>query len=288
MRASIYIGVLFIFLGFIGCHGGVGSDNDYAWPEETYIPVPVSYKTHTNDSSMAAIKQDTLHRLILCMINRVDVNFLKKADTLIVPDTFVQDLFSYSPFPVRYKTLRPVRKMILYSQKIQAFAAYENGRMVRWGPISTGKKETPTPSRLYFTNWRARETVSTVDDEWIMEWYFNLGNLEGVSMHLYEMPGFPASHACVRLLQHDAMWFYEWCDEWELTKKDVVAVKGTPVLVFGEYDFDGARPWYSLPADSKALTLSEQDLDRVVKPALSIILNAQAVRDSLTLSQTTH
>lgn len=280
MRILLCICVLHALLVFTGCsNNSISADDD--WANESYSPVTVNYKAYSKDSAAELSIDDSMHRQILCMLNRVDVNYLNKVDTLIVPDTFVNDLFSYSPFPVRYKTLKPVNKMILYSQAIQAFAAYENGKLVKWGPISTGKKTTPTPSRLYFTNWRAKETVSTVDDEWIMQWYFNLGNKEGVSMHLYEMPGYPASHACVRLLKPDAVWFYSWCDEWVLTKKDEVAVQGTPVLVFGQYDFASPKPWYKLPANNKALTFSESELDREIEPLLSTILAAQSVRDSV-------
>lgn len=280
MRILFSVFALYVLLVFTGCNSKHVSEDD-DWANNSYSPVAVKYVAYSKDSVEISLKSDSLHKLILCMVNRVDVNYLTKVDTLIVPDTFVHDLFSYSPFPVRYKTLRPVKKMILYSQAIQAFGAYENGKLVKWGPISTGKESTQTPSRLYFTNWRAKETVSTVDDEWIMQWYFNLGNKEGVSMHLYEMPGYPASHACVRLLLPDAMWFYNWCEEWVLSKKDEVAVQGTPVLVFGQYDFNSPKPWYRLAGNSKALNFSEGELDREIQPLLSTILNAQHVRDSV-------
>lgn len=280
MRILFSVFALHVLLVFTGCNSKHVSEDD-DWANNSYSPVAVKYVAYSKDSATSLLKSDSLHKLILCMINRVDVNYLTKVDTLIVPDTFVLDLFSYSPFPVRYKTLRPVKKMILYSQAIQAFGAYENGKLVKWGPISTGKESTQTPSRLFFTNWRAKETVSTVDDEWIMQWYFNLGNKEGVSMHLYEMPGYPASHACVRLLLPDAMWFYNWCEEWVLSKKDEVAVQGTPVLVFGQYDFNSPKPWYRLAENSKALIFSEGELDREIQPLLSTILNAQHVRDSV-------
>jgi hypothetical protein len=30
---------------------------------------------------------------------------------------------------------------------------------------------------------------------------------------------------------------YEWADEWQLADSETVKVKGTPVVVFGSYDF---------------------------------------------------
>ena len=45
--------------------------------------------------------------------------------------------------------------------RVQAFAAYDSGALVRWGPTSTGRREMPTPARLFHTNWKARQRTST-------------------------------------------------------------------------------------------------------------------------------
>jgi lipoprotein-anchoring transpeptidase ErfK/SrfK len=96
---------------------------------------------------------------------------------------------------------------LLISYPIEAFGAYEQGKLVRWGPTSLGKKSTKTPTGLFFTNWKSKETISTEDSSWILKWYFNLVNSTGVSIHQYGLPGYPASHACARLYEEDAKWF---------------------------------------------------------------------------------
>ena len=251
--------------------------------EKEEVVVPISYHAVTvSKETIPAIKKDydSSQMKIILAVNRVDANRWTRLDTLIVPDTFLTDFMAYSPFPKNVTTIKDVRKVILYSQSIQAFGAYENGELVRWGPISTGKKSTPTPSKLYHTNWKSKKTVSTVDDEWVMEWYFNMENFEGVSMHQYEMPGYPASHACVRLYKEDAMWFYNWCEPWILEKKQVAAY-GTPALVFGEYAFGQRKPWRALPENKDAIKVTEADLERKLKPVLTLVLDRQEKRAKL-------
>lgn len=247
------------------------------------IIIPISYhRVIVNKESISQIKEqyDSSEMKIILAINRVDNTKWQRLDTLIVPDTFLSNYMAYAPFPKQISSIEKVDKMILYSQSIQAFGAYENGQLVRWGPISTGKKATPTPSRLYHTNWRSKKTVSTIDDEWIMEWYFNLGNFSGVSMHQYEMPGYPASHACVRLYKEDAIWFYDWCRSWVLDKKGQIAAYGTPTLVFGDYPFGERMPWRNLPENKDAIKFTEGQLNKELEPLVNTILERQAVRDS--------
>jgi len=49
--------------------------------------------------------------------------------------------------------------------------------------------------------------------------------------------GYPASHACMRLKEKDARYLNDWADQWILRGKDKVLIKGTPVIVFGSYNF---------------------------------------------------
>jgi lipoprotein-anchoring transpeptidase ErfK/SrfK len=199
-------------------------------------------------------------------LNRIDKKFIRKGMTIIVPDSFT-DWMEYSPFSKNVSSLQTVPKIILVSQKIQAFGVYENGVLVRWGPVSTGKKSTPTPPALYHTNWKGKSVTSTVDPTWIMLWYFNLQNLEGISMHQYELPGYAASHSCVRLREEDALFFYNWADQWILSSdKQSVVKNGTPVIIFGEYDYKVKSPWKNLPTNKDAAMVSEDQVNQEVAP----------------------
>lgn len=224
---------------------------------------------------------------IILSLSRLDARHIGKKDTLVVPDTFATDLRSYAPFPFYMPVLKEVHKMVFFSYPAQAFAAYEQGRLVRWGPTSLGKKSTPTPTGLFFANWKARETISTVDDEWKLKWNFNIWNKGGVGWHEYAMPGYPASHSCLRLLEPDAKFLYNWAHMWILKNNETLLAQGTPVLVYGEYPWGQGRPWLKLAGDPKALDISKEALEELIRPHLDNIMAKQQQRDSVIAARQT-
>lgn len=248
---------------------------------EKQIP-PINYHLiSTKDSSewlKALPAGDTLQAILV--LNRIDRNSLLRLDTLVIPDTIGIGTEIYSPFPKTMNNLSSVHKILFVSYYAQAFGVYENGLLVRWGPVSLGKESTPTPTGLLSTNWKSKRTISTVDPTWVMDWYFNLENFQGVSMHQYALPGYPASHACIRLYDEDAYWFYNWADQWILDHSKI-SVYGTPVVIFGTYPFSGRKPWLLLADNNKALEISSSELMTVAQEYLPTIMNRQAKRDSV-------
>jgi len=185
---------------------------------------------------------------ILEMLNRRDRAHLVRPDPpspgIVVPATWSDDSLTYSPFPAAWPAAEASPKIIVVDQPMQAFGAYEHGRLVRWGPVSTGRKETPTPDGTFNLTWRARSRRSTDNEDWLLEWYFNFVNERGVSFHLFDLPGYPASHACVRMLLRDAQWLYAWGDQWTLEEGGRrIAAAGTPVVIAGTYPFGTAPAW---------------------------------------------
>jgi hypothetical protein len=123
--------------------------------------------------------------------------------------------------------------------------------------------------------------VSTVNDEWILDWYVNIDNHSGVSMHEYELPGYPASHACARLSEEDAKWIYHWADGWKLSPNgQQIEFYGTPVYIFGTYDFD-RKLLHNITIQDKAVTLPADSLDNILRPILPVILKRQLDRKLL-------
>jgi hypothetical protein len=216
---------------------------------------PIVYRIEPQPKSVAELsKRFTPQQVeILEMLNRRDREHLVRVDPpvpgLIVPDRWDGDLLLYSPFPVSWPAVQEQAKALVVDQPMQAFAAYEYGKLVRWGPTSTGRKETPTPDGLFNLTWRARSRRSTDNQDWLLEWYFNFVNARGVSFHLFDLPGYPASHACARLLLRDAQWIYGWGEQWTLddARRNVVTA-GTPVLVMGPYPFGAAPAWLTVDA----------------------------------------
>ncbi len=213
--------------------------------------------------------------------NRLDEKHIQKNQTITIPPTLT-DWDALSPFPKDLPAARDIPKILLVSQRIQAIGAYENGTLVRWMVTSTGKKETPTPNKLYFTNWKGKLVKSTLEGGYMLPWAFNLESQEGIALHQFELPGFPASHACIRLLEADAMWIYDWAKQWILDASGQNELaKGTPVIVFGDYAFGKKAPWKNLATDPDATTLTVDELTEVVNKNIDEIQKAAEKRAQL-------
>jgi hypothetical protein len=196
---------------------------------------------------------------ILEKLNRRDREHLLRAEPhvpgLVAPVAWEQDELRYSPLPAVYDGAREYPKVIIVHQPLQVFGAYEFGALVRWGPVSTGRRESPTPSGLFHLTWKAKSRRSTDNDAWLLTWYFNFVNARGVSFHQFDLPGYAASHACVRLLERDARWIYEWGDQWMLDANGQLAFPGTPVSVIGTPQYGATPPWTALEQPGVAIEL---------------------------------
>lgn len=249
-------------------------------PERKKPAVTVSYHFEKTGDWLSQNSQNTSAKNIIEALNRTDFNNLKKMDTIIVPNDATGDIAFYLPFPLRVEAAADIQKIIFFSYPSQSFAAYENGELIYTGATNMGRKANPTPTGLYFTNWKAEKTISTVDDEWELKWNFNIENKEGIGWHEYELPGYPASHSCLRLQEADAKYLYNWADQWVL-QKDEVQLKGTPVVVFGNYDFDAPKPWLKLVSNAAALNISDKDIDALLASYKAEILKEQKKRNAL-------
>ncbi len=244
-------------------------------------PKNISFQLKNTKKWLEENKNNTKNLDIAMALNRVDKTNFTKLDSVIIPTDFSGDKEFYLPFPFEVESLDEVAKIILFSYPTQAFATYEYGILTYTGPTSMGSKIHKTPTGLFFTNWKAEETISTFNDEWELKWNFNIENKEGVGFHEYALPGVPASHSCLRLLEKDAKHLYNWADQWVLADAETVKIKGTPVVIFGSYDFEGEKPWMQLIKDPKALSISESEINTLIKPHLKTILKEQENRNSL-------
>ena len=243
-------------------------------------PKTVSYTLENTKLWLDKNASDSSKIAIALAINRTDKTNFIQMDSVIIPTDFSGDIEFYLPFPTHVDYLKAIDKIIYFSYPTQTFAAYENGELIYTGPTNMGRKKDPTPTGLFYTNWKAEQTTSTFNDEWDLRWNFNIANKAGVGWHQYSLPGYPASHSCLRLQEKDARYLYEWADQWILADEETVTVKGTPVLVFGAYNFDAPRPWFQLVNNSKAIDITESDMEEVTKPYLSSILVEQKNRNA--------
>jgi hypothetical protein len=235
-----------------------------------------------NDSIRKQFRKDhTKAQLeMIAALNRIDVNKLLYLDSIVVMDSLDEDWLTYSPFPDSIPLVSDINKIILISYLIQAFSFYGNGKLVYWGPVSMGKKSTPTPIGFFHTNWKSKLQISTENPEWLLPWYFNIVNNSGVSLHQYQLPGYPASHACIRLREQDAYWIYIHADQWKLDKSErQILFEGTPLFIYGKYEYGKARPWYALAKDPKANFQHLDTLNRLITPYLTTLLKEQRMKE---------
>jgi hypothetical protein len=184
---------------------------------------------------------------LLEKLNRTDVANLEQLQEIVVPETWDDDELSYTVLPMRYPSGETSSTFLVVYLPGQLFGAYEFGRLVRWGPVNSGGRDHPTNPGHFALNWRSTGRASTVDPDWFLRWYFNFGNREGLAFHVFPLPGYPGSHGCIRLLERDAEWLFEWGQSWTLNSSGTrVLTPGTPVFIVGSYDFDAPPPWRSL------------------------------------------
>ncbi len=219
---------------------------------------PVYYDYHVIESDSRLEARLKLYRRygeenkgLLQLLNRNDLENLRPGDTLVVPTELTLDFRAYSPYPRYYPGARDIEKLLVLDKSIQAFGAYEWGKLTRWGIINTGTESARTPGGRFNVNWKEEYRISTLSpgygssapdaELWEMYWVMNIHETRGIHLHQYALPmGGPASHGCVRLSDPDARWLYAWTDTWEKTGGEHISSvgatiheQGTMVLVIG-------------------------------------------------------
>lgn len=181
------------------------------------------------------------------LLNRQTIENTPLGDTLVAPTKYGLDFRAYSPFPRYYPGAHTISKLFVIHKRVQAFAAYQYGKLARWGIVNTGNPDsTATPNGRFNFNWKEKKRISTLSppgEEWKMRWVFNFHASRGIHIHQYSMPtGGPTSHGCVRLIDADAKWIYDWAEPWQTTEghmgpssgRGKLLEPGTMVLVLGD------------------------------------------------------
>ncbi len=161
---------------------------------------------------------DENERDIVMRLSRINTH-LKRGMVLAIPKECCHDIIDYSPFAKQISA--PGEKIIIVSLGQQAFGAYDSqGNLVRWGPVSGARGYCPDIHRGCHTpigtfaiyNKEGEDCVSTkfpvpyggAPMPYCM--FFH----GGFALHgSYEVPGYNASHGCVRMFVNDAQWLNE-------------------------------------------------------------------------------
>ncbi|HCN05009.1 MAG TPA: hypothetical protein DIS79_05255, partial [Bacteroidetes bacterium] len=184
-----------------------------------------------------------------------DIYFVRLGDTLVVPDTIMDDLRAYSVFPQYYRAADTIPKLVLISNKWQSYACYEYGELVRFAAANTGEERKPTFPGRYAVNWKQRLRLSSLDSTWRLPFTVNFHQYAGSAFHQFEMPGRPVSHSCVRQFMDDAEWLFKWVKTAKIdtVQHRFVPFTGTPIIITDVFDFTRKRggPWLELTSNAE-------------------------------------
>lgn len=154
-------------------------------------------------------------RDVVMRINRTN-NTLHSGRVIAIPKNNSGEMLAFAPFSRDIDP--PGQKVIMVSLKKLAFGAYSaDGRLVYWGPISAARGYCPDTGRRCTTKTgvfhvytkggagckSTRYPVGRGGAPMPYCMFFN-GNY---ALHgSYDVPGYHASHGCVRLFVKDAKW----------------------------------------------------------------------------------
>lgn len=165
-------------------------------------------------------KGETLWRLFrdewksdfVARLNGLEPLELQPGRLILVPTDW-QLARAYAPLPEDLPDRRAEMCFTLIDLGREFLGMYESGRLVSWCRISTGIDERPTPtgsfkvlgkdinheSNLYTD--RRGQPVKMPYAVWLGQEYW---------IHEGYLPGYPASHGCIRLRETDAKHFFAW------------------------------------------------------------------------------
>lgn len=182
---------------------------------------------------------DETERDLVQRINRT-YNSLYPGQLIAVPKKMnkAQTLLDFAPFSLKIKTDH--EKLVMIDQNKLAWGAYnEEGELVMWGPISSGRDKCSDSNNKCLTltgvyRIFSKENINCKSDIFPIGkggakmpycMYFH----KGFAMHgSDDIPGYRASHGCVRMFVRDAKWLNE-----EFVNSDILPnhIQGTKVVV---------------------------------------------------------
>jgi hypothetical protein len=181
---------------------------------------------------------DENEREIVQRINRTD-NRLWLGKELAVPlDMKGLTSLDFAPFDKKVESSN--EKLIIVDQDKLAWGAYDSeGSLVKWGPISSGRDNCPDSANRCLTLTGIYRIFSKENEKCVSD-VFPIGKggakmpycmyfHKGFAMHgSDDIPGYRASHGCVRMFVRDAKWLN---NEFVMIASDKNSYLGTKVVV---------------------------------------------------------
>ncbi|MDI9819097.1 L,D-transpeptidase [Tatlockia sp. PL877] len=182
---------------------------------------------------------DEQQRDIVQRLNRT-YNYLWAGKEIAVPRNLEQKtLLDFAPFPLRIDT--GGEKQIIVDQDKLAWGAFDvDGQLLKWGPISSGSDKCSDNSSKTCRTMTGIFRVFSKENEKCRSNIFPIGRggakmpycmyfHKGFAMHgSHDVPGYRASHGCVRMFTRDAQWLNHEFIELSSERNDHL---GTKVIV---------------------------------------------------------
>jgi L,D-transpeptidase ErfK/SrfK len=159
-------------------------------------------------------------RDLVMRLNRTNLPLSTRSWVLVPKNLQTLTLLDLAPFPSHIDTSG--KKEVFIDLAQLAFGAYnEHGQLVYWGPVSAGKsfcqdiqEPCSTPPGVYaVTVKRGADCFSStfpVDTQGGAPMPYCMFFYQGYALHgSSAVPGYHASHGCVRLYPEDAQWLNE-------------------------------------------------------------------------------
>jgi hypothetical protein len=154
-------------------------------------------------------------RMLVMKINRINIP-IYPGMKIAIPKNHDLEVLDYSPLPTNISP--PGTKTIYVSLKELAWGAYDaDGHLVNWGPVSGGRGYCPDIHRGCHT-LTGKFTIYQKEGRGCFSRKFPVGRggapmpycmffHGGFALHgSHEVPGYNASHGCVRMFVNDAQW----------------------------------------------------------------------------------
>lgn len=109
--------------------------------------------------------------------------------------------------PDKVPPIPPGPHHLIVSLKNQRASLYANGKLVAQTPISSGTASHPTPTGVFSVIQKNRHHRSNIYSGAPMPYMQRL-TWSGIALHQGQLPGYPASHGCIRLPQDFANYLW--------------------------------------------------------------------------------
>ncbi|VVC76958.1 hypothetical protein AQUSIP_22850 [Aquicella siphonis] len=169
------------------------------------------------NQSWRSLFPDDHDRGIVMRVNRMNTQ-IYPGITLAVPDNLAEaDIMDFSPFPLNVPS--PGEKIVIVDPASHAWGAYDaEGVLVRWGPASAGAdycRDIDRECRTHEGSFRVYSLGSSdcystkfplPDGGAPMPYCMYFQNGQALHGEPNGLPGYNASHGCVRMYVNDAEW----------------------------------------------------------------------------------